>query len=84
MAHALPARIIRPVRVRKVEQICEELARTVGAASDSCILAWDDSPSPKIVFATGDTEAVLQAKAGQLVGRPASSLFAGARRLSQT
>lgn len=71
------------MRVKKVEQICEELARTVGAASDSCILAWDDGAGPRIVFATGDTEAVLQAKAGELLGRPASSLFAGGERAAK-
>lgn len=69
--------------MRKVEQICEELARTVGAASDSCIVAWDDGASPRIVFATGDTQAVLQARAGELVGRPASSLFSGGERAAR-
>ena len=58
----------RDVRAKKIEQICEELARTVGAALDSCIVAWDDSAAPRIVFATGHTEGVLQAKAGDLVG----------------
>ncbi len=71
------------MRVRKVEQICEELARTVGAASDSCIVAWDDGAAPRIVFATGDTQAVLQVKAGELVGRPASSLFSGGERAAR-
>jgi len=71
------------VRVRKVEQIWEELARTVGAASDSCIVAWDDGQSPQIIFATGDTHAVLQAKAGELVGRPASILFSGGERAAR-
>src|ERR1700693_680114 len=73
----------RCVRVRKVEQICEELARTVGAASDSCIVSWDDGAAPRIVFATGDTQAVLQVKAGELVGRPASSLFSGGERAAR-
>jgi len=40
------------VRLRKIEQICEELARIVGAAADSCVVAWDDAASPRIVFAT--------------------------------
>ncbi|HTO96222.1 MAG TPA: ATP-binding protein [Myxococcales bacterium] len=71
------------MRVRKVEQICEELARTVGAASDSCVVAWDDGAAPRIVFATGDTQKVLLAKAGELVGRPASSLFSGGERAAR-
>jgi len=29
-----------------MEQVCEELVRTIGAASDSCVLAWDDGSSP--------------------------------------
>jgi len=69
--------------VRKIEQICEELARTVGAASDSCVLAWDDGASPRVVFATGHTETVLQAKAGELVGKPAGALFAGGERAAR-
>jgi len=71
------------VRAKKIEQICEELARTVGAASDSCIVAWDDNAAPRIVFATGHTQAVLQAKAGDLVGRPAGSLFSGGERAAK-
>jgi signal transduction histidine kinase len=71
------------VRAKKIEQICEELARTVGAASDSCLVAWDDSAAPRIVFATGHTQAVLQAKAGGLVGQPAGSLFAGGERAAK-
>jgi hypothetical protein len=40
---------------KKIVQICEELARTVGAAPDSCIVAWDGEAEPRIVFATGNT-----------------------------
>jgi signal transduction histidine kinase len=71
------------VRAKKIEQICEELARTVGAASDSCIVAWDDNAAPRILFATGNTQAVLQAKAGDLVGQPAGSLFSGGERAAK-
>ena len=71
------------MRAKKIEQICEELARTVGAASDSCIVAWDDSAAPRIVFATGHTQAVLQAKAGGLVGQPAGLLFSGGERAAK-
>ncbi|MFN2548368.1 MAG: sensor histidine kinase [Myxococcales bacterium] len=71
------------MKQRKLAQICEELARTVGAAKDSCIVAWEGEPEPIVVFATGDTEAVLQAKAGALVGMPAGSLFAGGARAAR-
>ena len=69
--------------MRKLEQICEELARTVGAAADSCVVAWDESASPRIVFATGHTKEVLLAKAGDLVGQPAGSLFSGGERAAK-
>jgi signal transduction histidine kinase len=71
------------VRLRKAEQICEELARTAGAAPDCCIVAWDAATAPRIVFATGATEAVLHARAGELVGRPAGSLFVGGERAAK-
>jgi signal transduction histidine kinase len=71
------------VRVKKIEQVCEELARTVGAASDSCVVAWDDGASPRVLFATGHTETVLLAKAGELVGKPAGLLFAGGERAAR-
>ena len=71
------------MRLRRIEQICEELARTVGAAADSCIVAWDDGASPRIVFATGHTQEVLFAKAGELVGRPAGVLFSGGERAAK-
>ena len=71
------------VRSKKLEQICEELARTVGAAPDSCVVAWDESAGPRIVFATGHTEPVLMAKAGDLIGQPAGSLFAGGERAAR-
>jgi signal transduction histidine kinase len=71
------------VRSKKVEQICEELARTVGAAVDSCVIAWDEGASPRLVFATGHTEEVLYAKAGELVGQPAGSVFAGGERAAK-
>src|SRR5205814_2473595 len=84
VARTRPRRIIPAVaRVKKIEQICEELARTVGAAPDSCIVAWDDGEAPRIVFATGNTEAVLQRKAGDLVGHPAGALFSGGERAAK-
>jgi signal transduction histidine kinase len=71
------------VRPRKLQLICEELVRTVGAAPDSCVLAWDAENTPKVVFATGNTEAVLHVRAGELLGQPAGSLFAGGERAAR-
>ena len=71
------------MRSKKVEQICEELARTVGAAPDSCVVAWDDGAAPRILFATGHTEVVFQLKAGDLVGEPAGALFSGGERAAK-
>jgi signal transduction histidine kinase len=65
------------------EQICRELARTVGADSDSCVLAWEGEEAPRVVYATGNTESVLRAKAGALFGVPAGSLFAGGERTAK-
>ena len=83
MAVHAAKRIIPPMRARKIEQVCEELAKTVGAAKDACVVAWDDGAAPRIVFATGNTEAVLQQKAGELVGQPAGSLFSGGERAAK-
>ncbi len=71
------------MKPRRVVQICEDLARTVGAASDSCLVAWEGDESPQIVFATGATQAVLHAKAGALVGVAAGALFAGGERAAR-
>jgi signal transduction histidine kinase len=68
---------------KKVAQICEELARTIGGATDSCIVAWDGASEPRIVFATGNTEAVLHSKAGDLFGVAAGSVFAGGSRAAK-
>ena len=70
-------------RTKKVGQICEELARTVGAAPDSCVVAWEGEEAPRIVFATGNTEKVFESKAGTLVGSPAGMLFAGGERAAR-
>ena len=66
-----------------MQQICEELARTVGAAQDVCILAWDTSAQPQIVFATAAAESVFHQQAGSLVGKPIGSLFAGGERAAR-
>ncbi len=71
------------MRSKKAEQVCEELARTVGAAPDSCVIAWSGEAAPKIVFATGNTETVLQQKAGDLMGQPAGALFSGGERAAR-
>jgi signal transduction histidine kinase len=68
---------------KRVQQICEELARTVGAAKDMCILAWEIGPEPAVIFATGDVEAVFHQQAGALVGQPVGSLFAGGERAAK-
>lgn len=68
---------------KRIAQICEELARTVGGARDSCVIAWDDAPEPRILFATGNTEGVLHSKAGDLFGMPAGALFAGGARAAK-
>jgi signal transduction histidine kinase len=69
---------------RKIVQICEELSRTVGAAPDSCVVAWQDKQGePRVVLASGSTETVFQAKADDLVGQPAGALFAGGERAAK-
>ena len=68
---------------KRLVQICEELARTVGAAPDSCVIAWDSEPEPRIAFATGHTDAVFDQKAGDLVGQPVGGLFAGGERAAK-
>jgi signal transduction histidine kinase len=73
----------RVQKPKRVFQICEDLARTVGAAPDSCVVAWEGDEAPRIVFATGDTESVLHVKAGSLVGMPAGALFAGGERAAK-
>jgi signal transduction histidine kinase len=55
----------------------------VGAAPDSCVIAWGAESAPRIVFATGNTDAVFHQKAGQLVGEPAGSLFSGGERAAR-
>ncbi len=72
-----------PPSSTKTKQICEELTRTVGAASDSCVVAWDGGPEPRVTFATGNVEAVFHTKAGALVGLPAGALFFGGERAAK-
>jgi signal transduction histidine kinase len=65
---------------KKARQICDELMRTVGAARDLCVLAWDDGDVPKVVCAGGAVQAVLQIEAESMIGKPVSSLFSGGER----
>ncbi|HUJ24630.1 MAG TPA: ATP-binding protein [Myxococcales bacterium] len=69
-------------RPKKLALIAQELARTIGAAADSCIIAWEGEP-PVITFATGRTETVFLHKAGDLVGQPAGGLFSGGERAAK-
>jgi signal transduction histidine kinase len=73
----------RPRGNKGIAQIAEELARTLGAAPHGCIVAWGGDDEPRIAFATGNTEAVFQAKAGSLVGQPVGALFAGGERAAK-
>src|SRR2546428_491637 len=54
-------------RGKALAQIAEDLARTLGAAPHGCIVAWDGAPEPRIVFATGNTEAGIQARAASVL-----------------
>lgn len=72
-----------PPTAKKTQQICEELARTVGAAPDSCVVAWDVVPEPRVTFATGNVESVFHTKASALVGLPAGALFFGGERAAR-
>ena len=69
-------------QAKKLAVIAQELARTVGAASDSCIIAWEGEP-PVVTFATGRTDSVFLQKAGDLVGQPAGGLFSGGERAAK-
>ncbi len=57
--------------------------RTVGAAPDSCVVAWDGALEPRVTFATGNVEAVFHARASALVGLPAGALFFGGERAAR-
>lgn len=76
------SRAVKP-HWKKLQQLCEELARIVGAAKDCCIVAWDGADEPCIAFATGNVEAVFGAHAAALVGLPAGSIFAGGERAAK-
>ena len=70
-----------PSSTKKLQQVAVELSRTLGAAADTCIVAWD--AEPRIVFAAGNVEAAFQQKAAALVGLPAGALFMGAERAAK-
>ena len=74
----------QPTQVaRKLAQLCAELGRFVAGAPDCCALAWDASDRPVVLAAAGHVEAILGARAEDLVGKPASALFAGGERAAR-
>jgi signal transduction histidine kinase len=75
--------MVKPLVSRKTQQICEELARTVGAAADSCVVAWDGAAEPRVTFATGNVESVFHARPAALLGLPAGALFFGGERAAK-
>ena len=72
-----------PVALERLAQQCAELGRYLGAATDTCALAWDASARPQIIAAAGNVEAILGASASDLVGRPAGLFFAGGERAAR-
>ncbi|HWE25080.1 MAG TPA: ATP-binding protein [Myxococcales bacterium] len=66
---------------RPLVSACEELGRALGGAKDMCLVAWDDSPEPRITCVGGATHAVLGSS--DLVGKPAGSIFAGGERAAR-
>jgi signal transduction histidine kinase len=68
---------------KRLHQICEELFRTVGAAKDMCILAWDASSPPSIMFARGAVSPIFQKSETELLGQPVGMLFAGGERAAK-
>lgn len=68
---------------KRLQQIAQELARTVGAAPDSCVIAWDGEAAPRIAFTAGQTTAVFRRSADELLRLPAGALFAGGERAAR-
>jgi signal transduction histidine kinase len=72
----------QPVR-KTVVQLTAELGAFVGASKGCCVIAWDGSARPLVAAAMGETQAVLGAPAGALIGTPAASLFLGGERAAR-
>ena len=66
---------------KQLQQVAAELVATLGAAADTCVLAWD--AGPRLVFAGGNVEALFQKAPASLVGASAGALFMGADRAAR-
>jgi len=66
---------------RTLSQACEELAAFIGGAHDSCALAWDEGPEPRIAAARGPVRALFGV--ASLDGQPARFLFTGGERAAR-
>ena len=64
-------------------QLCDDLGRFIGAAHDTCALAWDSGPSPLIAAARGAVDRVFNASAESIEGAPAGVLFTGGERAAR-
>ncbi|TMB33587.1 MAG: HAMP domain-containing histidine kinase [Deltaproteobacteria bacterium] len=64
-------------------QLCEDLGRFLGAAHDTCALAWDSGQSPTIAAARGAVDRVFNASADSIEGSPAGTLFTGGERAAR-
>jgi signal transduction histidine kinase len=64
-------------------ELCNDLGRFVGAAHDTCALAWTAGPEPLVVAARGAVLAVLGVEPDALEGVPAASLFSGGERAAR-
>jgi signal transduction histidine kinase len=64
-------------------QLCDDLGRFIGAAHDTCAIAWDTGASPSVAAARGAVERVLGASAQSIEGTPAGSLFTGGERAAR-
>jgi signal transduction histidine kinase len=64
-------------------QLCDDLGRFIGAAHDTCALAWDSGQSPVIAAARGAVDRVFNASAGSIEGAPAGTLFTGGERAAR-
>ena len=63
--------------------LCDDLGRFIGAAHDTCAIAWDTGPSPSVAAARGAVERVLGSRAESIEGAPAGSLFTGGERAAR-
>jgi len=71
------------VTSKALVQLCDDLGRFLGAAHDTCALAWDSGPAPSIAAARGAVDRVFNASAESLEGAPAGMLFTGGERAAR-